>query len=398
MPKMCYIMPIRLPTEKAHGLQIVQNCEAFADAGYTVELWVARRWQTADLRAVDDVFEHYGIRENFTIRHLPTLDLMPLDRFSKRLSRPLFFVMLATFLLSVILRALFTRAEVFFSRDASTLFLLSWLKPKHQLAYEAHAYSKSGRGAWLQSQVVRRVGSVIAITPKLREDLIDYGAEPARVIVAHDGIRAERFTDLPSQAEARQELGWSQDAFIVGYVGRLHTMGMDKGVGTLISAVKQVDTVTLALVGGPDETAESHYQAWVQSGETEDRFIKVGQVSPKVIPLYLRAFDVCVMPRPWLEHYAYYTSALKLFEYLASGRALIATDLPAVVHVVTHGETAWIIPPSDVDALAEAIRHLQADDELREQLGKHGYELVMQEYTWATRAERILQLIQSASA
>ncbi len=398
MPKLCYIMPIRLPTEKAHGLQIVQNCEAFADAGYTVELWVARRWQTADLRAVDDVFEHYGIRENFRIRHLPTLDLMPLDRLSKHLSRPLFFVMLATFLLSVIIRTLFSRADVYFSRDASTLSVLSGFKPKHQLAYEAHAYSQIGRGAWLQSQVVRRVGSVIAITPKLRENLIAYGADPAHTIVAHDGIRAERFADLPSKTEAREQLGWSQEAFIVGYVGRLHTMGMDKGIGTLISAIKQVEGVTLAIVGGPDETATAHYLAWVQSGEDKDRFIKVGQVSPKVIPIYLRAFDVCVMPRPWLEHYAYYTSALKLFEYLASGRALIASDLPAVVDVVTHGETAWIVPPSDVEALAESIRHLQGNDKLREQLGKNGYELVMRDYTWATRAERILQLIQSVSS
>ena len=54
MPKLLYISLMRLPTEKAHGLQIMQNCEAFADAGCDVTLWVARRWNTREMRAVAD--------------------------------------------------------------------------------------------------------------------------------------------------------------------------------------------------------------------------------------------------------------------------------------------------------------------------------------------------------
>ena len=56
MPKLLYISLMRLPTEKAHGLQIMQNCEAFADAGCDLTLWVARRWNTHEMRAIDDPF------------------------------------------------------------------------------------------------------------------------------------------------------------------------------------------------------------------------------------------------------------------------------------------------------------------------------------------------------
>ena len=80
MPKLLYISLMRLPTEKAHGLQIMQNCEAFADAGCDVRLWVARRWNSREMRAIADPFQYYGIRPNFSVRRIPCLDLFRSSR------------------------------------------------------------------------------------------------------------------------------------------------------------------------------------------------------------------------------------------------------------------------------------------------------------------------------
>ena len=78
MPKLLYISLMRLPTERAHGLQIMQNCEAFAEAGCEVTLWVARRWNTREMRRVRDPYSYYGVDRNFSIRRIPCLDLFPL--------------------------------------------------------------------------------------------------------------------------------------------------------------------------------------------------------------------------------------------------------------------------------------------------------------------------------
>ena len=78
MPKLLYISLMRLPTERAHGLQIMQNCEAFAEAGCEVTLWVARRWNTRQMRRVRDPYSYYGVDRNFSIRRIPCLDLFPL--------------------------------------------------------------------------------------------------------------------------------------------------------------------------------------------------------------------------------------------------------------------------------------------------------------------------------
>jgi len=289
--------------------------------------------------AVKDVWAHYGVRQNFHVWRLPCLDLMPLVSADGRASQVLFYVQALTYTLTVLVAALFTYADIYYSRDTFSLFALSFIKPRKSLAYEAHMLARGRGGRWIQRQVVARVGTVIPITGKLREDLQPHPPTPSpftergsktKFLVAHDGIRKERFDHVPSQAEARAQIGWPQEAFIVGYVGRLQTLSADKGVGTLVEALAQVGNVALGLVGGPDDMAEALRQHWSQIGLNMDNFLYAGQVAPDKVPLYLAALDVCGIPLPWTTHFAYYTSPMKLFEYMASGRAIIASNLPAL--------------------------------------------------------------------
>lgn len=398
MKRLLYIANMRFPTEKAHGLQISQNCEAFADVGLRVTLWAARRWNTSAMRAVGDPWRYYNVKRNFAVRRIPCIDLMPLAaEQNNAFSRLIFLLQASSFTLAALIGALFARADVYYSRDAFTLLLLSLVKPRRALAYEAHRRMNSLGGKRLQRAVVRRVGTIIPVTPQLGRDLIDLGANPACVHVAHDGIRRERFAHAPDQAAARREIGWPAEAFIVGYVGRLHTMSMDKGVGTLVEALRQVEGASLALVGGPDDIAETLRRQWLAAGLPESRFLYAGHVPPERVPLYLSAFDVCAMPFPWTEHFAYHASPIKLFEYMASRRAIVASDLPAFADVVQHEESALLVPPSDVDALAGAIARLRHDPALRARLAACAYTRVMDDYTWDVRVAAILQKILSAT-
>jgi|FLYN01.1.fsa_nt_gi glycosyltransferase involved in cell wall biosynthesis len=385
-----YIANARIPTEKAHGLQIIQNCEAFADTGVDVTLWAARRINTPEMRAIGDPWEYYGVKRNFALRYLPCLDLLSV---APSAFQPLAFVLqLSTFTLAALLLSLFAQADIYYSRDPLVLWALSFIKPRRTLAYEAHRLS-SGRGRWLQGQVVRGVGTVIAVTPQLADDLIALGADAKDVLVAHDGVRRERFANAPTQAEARRIIGWPQDVFIVGYVGRLHTLSMDKGLATLIEALRQVEGAALALVGGPDDMAAALRQHWVSLGLDESRFLCAGHVPPERVPWYLSAFDVCAMPHPWTAHFAHHTSPIKLFEYMAARRAIVASDLPGWSDVVQDGETVLLVPPGDPNALAAALKRLRDDPALRERLAVRAYERVMERYTWEARARAILARI-----
>lgn len=392
MTRLLYIANARIPTEKAHGLQIVQNCEALADAGAQVTLWAARRQNTPELRAVRDPWAHYGVKRNFDLKRVPCIDLQsPVTDRNVVLRRGAFFLQYATYLIALIVWLLKTPADVIYTRDLPAALLAILLRPRSQVGYEPHRLSKSGIGGWLQAQAARCASAVFPVTPHLAAELIQRGANPARVQVAHDGIRQARFENLPDQHAARMQIGWPAEAFIVGYIGRLHTMSMDKGVGTLVEALRQVDGAALALVGGPDEMAHRLREQWLADGLPAERFLYAGQVKPDAVPLYLSAFDVCAMPFPFTQHFAYYASPIKLFEYMASGRAIVASELPSTADVVRDGESALLVPPGDAGALAAAIMRLRDDPALRQKLAANARALVLAHYTWDARAGMILE-------
>ena len=141
MPKLLYISLMRLPTEKAHGLQIMENCAAFAAAGSEVTLWVARRWNRPELRKARDPFAFYGLPPTFTVRRIPCIDIFPLfppDSIGARLA---FYVLLLSYAFVSGVLLLFMRADIYYSRDEFILALLSQLKAKRKIAYEVHLFA-----------------------------------------------------------------------------------------------------------------------------------------------------------------------------------------------------------------------------------------------------------------
>ncbi len=395
MPSLLYLSLMRFPTEKAHGLQIAQNCEAFAQAGWKVALWVSGRANTPAMRAAAaDPFAFYGVAHAFDVARLPVLDLMPYTRGT--LERLAFYLVTLSYLLMMCLRLPFARADCYYTRDEWVALVLTWLKPRQRVAYEAHQFKTGRVGAWLQRTVCRRVGSVIAVTHPLADDLIARGVDPQAVIVAHDAVRTARFAVLPSRQEARAALGWPQDAYIVGYMGRLSTLNMEKGVGALVDALAQVAGASLAIIGGPDEAADAYRQQWSAHGLPAERFLYLDSVPPAQVPACLRAFDVAVIPFPAQPHYARYASPLKLFEYMAAGLAIVASDLPSYADVLRHGENALLTPPADVAALRDALCQLRDDPALRAQLAAAAQQQAMRHHTWQARAAHILAHVRAA--
>lgn len=396
MPRLLYFSFMRFPNEKAHSLQIVQNCEAFAAVGYDVTLFVSARFNTPQMRAIHDPYTHYGVAPVFRIRRLPVLDLMPVLR--GRLERIAFPVVQASYVLALLLLLPFLRAEVYYTRDEWIALVLALFRKRSQVVYEAHIFSQTSRGARLQRAVCQRAGSVIAITPHLAQDLVaQRGAAADKVLIAHDGIRQARFAVLPTRQQARQRLGWPQDRFIVGFVGRLQMLNMDKGISTLIEAINQVGNTWLAIVGGPDDIAESYRAQWLALGLPPEGFLYAGSVPPDAVPLYLAAFDVCAMPHPATRQFAHYTSPLKLFEYMASGTAIIASDLPGWADVLTHDTNALLAAPGHAADLAAGLRRLRDDAHLRERLGTRAREDAFAHYTWEQRARAVQRHLQRFS-
>ena len=388
--KVYYATTARLPTVHAHGQQIVENCAAFAAAGADVTLVIADRGDVSGFRSRIDPRDHYGVPSTFALDRAFCLE----PRWQSRFLQPTAFrIMTATFgfgLLAALRRC--APNAVVYSRDPLPLVILSLALPAHRLVYEAHQLPMSRKGRALFAACVRRVGLVVAVTDQIAAAARVAGAHVA--MVARDGYRADRYDTLPSRGSARRELGLPEGEFLIGYVGRLHTMGMAKGVEQLLDAVARLpeSPVTVAVVGGPADHVEALRRRWRRLGQPDHRLVAPGQVASERVPLWLAALDVGAIPFPVTPHFARCASPLKMFEYLAAGLPIVASNLPALAEVLVDGESALLTPPEDVEALTAALDRLRRDPVLRATLAA-GARRAAGDHTWTNRARNILDAI-----
>jgi len=310
---------------------------------------------------------------------------------------------MAQYLIRLALRLGREQDGVIFSRDPVLLLALALLWPRRaaRMAFEAHTFPSSRVGTSIRRALARRAGLVVALTGHLaeRHRALD---GVGRVITAHDGVRLGRFAGMPDRASARRDLGWLEDAFIVGYLGRFVSglEGMGKGLETLAEAAlllhREDASTRLVLVGGPALALDPVRARLEALGAPPGFLIAPGEVTPAQVPTCLRAFDVCTIPSPWNDFYAYYTSPLKLFEYMAAERAIVASDLPSTVEVIRDGDNGLLVPPDDAPALASALRRLRDDPALRARLGEQASRDV-RTYTWEARARLILDQLAAQS-
>lgn len=393
LEKLVYLTSARLPTEKAHGLQIMKMCEAFADNGVEVTLVYPHRHQSPELAGQGDPFSFYGVRRVFEAKRVGCLDLRSL----KRISESLWFWTVDFTATANLLRQSrrFRNAGdvTFYGRDPLTTLvgLAVFRRLPTRWAFEAHRPPTSSR-------VSRRLGSadaLVVLTEGLERAFVTAGVPPERVHVAPDGVDLTSFTEDRDRNGCRRELGLPVDATIVGYVGRFQTMGEEKGISELIAAMgdERLEEMTLVCVGGPLNAVPRYLEIARAHGVAEQRLAFFDRVPHRDVPRWIRAFDIAAMPFPNTAHYAESMSPMKLFEYMALGAPILATELPSVQEVLRHDDNAWLVEPGSPLALASGLSHLLENRDVAERLGRKARDDVSA-YTWDVRAKKILTALE----
>ncbi len=376
--KLIYIANARLPTEKAHGIQIMKMCQAFSLAEVEVELIVPWRFN----KIKKDPFDYYGIKKNFKIKTLPSIDLIPLG-----LSKIGFWIQSITFATSVFFYLIFKKVDIIYSRDLFSLWFLSFFRKN--LVYEAHTFPQH---LFLYRRIFKKAKMIIVITQKLKELFIQQGVISDKILVAPDGVDLKDFNIKESQEECRRKLNLPLDKKIIGYVGQLKTMGMEKGIENLVRVLEKLKknnySTILCLVGGLESDIKQ-YKRLASRIKVDSKIIFIGQVKYFLVPYYLKSFDMCVMPFPWTKHFACYMSPIKMFEYMASKRPIITSDLPSIKEILNENN-AILVKPDNPKELAEGIKKALQDPQLSAKISNQAFGDA-QEYTWQKRAENILE-------
>lgn len=394
--RLIYIINARLPTEKAHGYQICKMCEAFALNGVEVRLFHPYRKQHDPKLVASTVFDYYGVQPIFEVRTLPNWDIVPLNLLiPDQWFAPIFFTHALLWGLYAARVVRQERADFYYTRDS---YIAYWLvRFGLSTIYEAHGVPKRGQ-RWLLKWIACRpaLRLVIVLTSFIKQQFIEMGFPAEKVIVLADSVDLSLFETLPSKEECRHRLGLPLDRPIVGYIGRFRTLGMEKGIPELIEAMSFLSSLNgreslLLCVGGPMDVVPAYLKRARRIGVLKHRLKFVNRVPNVEVPYWIQACDVVTVPWPWIEFLAYFASPLKLFEYMAAGMPIVATDVPSIREVLRHGENGWLVTPGDAKALAEGIRSLLEHPELAAQLAAQAKREAVR-YTWKERAATILRL------
>jgi glycosyltransferase involved in cell wall biosynthesis len=386
-----YFANVRLPSERANAIQIVNMCAAFAALGEEVELCYPRRYNRFASSHLS-LFEHYGVPGTFETRKLFSLDFI--DLLPVALQHPAFRLQSFTFGLRAVREMKKSPEAIHYIRDNATLALAAYFLPeraRRRLFYEAHDFPGRPRSIRALVRAVKNSGGVVAITRGLKARFEEAGLDEAHIHVAPDGVDLDRFSGLPDRATARTRLGLSREDNLAVYTGQLFPW---KGVDTLAEAAKHLPECRILFVGGRERDRKRLKNKTDRFG-CKDRVLFREQVPPDQIPYYLRAADLLVLPNS--ARYpisSFYTSPLKLFEYMASDRPIVATDLPSLREVLTHEENALLVRPDDGSALAGAMKRLLTDDALGDRLTSRALRNVAQ-FTWKERASGIGRFIRT---
>lgn len=374
--KIYYIANARMPTEKAHGIQLAKMCEAFVEQGVDLELVVPKR-----KTAAGSLKDFYGLRVDITVKKLPVLDWYTSGRVG-------FFLGSLSFAFGYFFylwgKRLIGEKFIIYMTDIDqfSFFLIPFIGVPYFC--EIHDAKKK---RIMFTMLFRFAHGIITINNIIKKELSDvFNIAPDTIIIHPNGIDMSMFAMLPSRRGARNTLGISDDKSIVLYVGKFYEW---KGMDDMIKAARLVEKeVDLYGVGG------NAHELMRVSGEKEipASLYCTGHRPFMEIPTWLAAADILLLLGTKKNNYSYlHTSPMKCFEYMASKRPIIASATPANQDILHKGEALFYESDNPND-LAEKIRYAFMHKDEMDTYSARAYEKV-KTFSWDMRSRGIIEFI-----
>lgn len=218
----------------------------------------------------------------------------------------------------------------------------------------------------------------------------ELGLPEEKLVVAHNGVDLEQFQNIPSKSEARKKLNLPVNKKIVCYSGNMYR---GRGIDLLIRVSSRLQDVLFLIVGGLESDINIYRD--IANEKKLENFKFVGFVPHNIVPLYLFSADALVIPYTSDmtiqdgTNAIGFTSPLKLFEFMASCRPIVATNLPAISEILSDKINALLVGPDSADSLFEGIKRVLEDEALAEKISLQSASDV-KNYTWEERVKKIL--------
>lgn len=370
-----YITNVRIPTTRAQGYAIMKMCSEFSKAGVETVLSVPARGNNKNKQ---DPFLYYKIDKTFEIKKIPSTDFLGLTSVFGKI---FYWIDIFSFLIALKFKVKILPDDVIYTRDFMTTLFFS---RKDNIVLELHDISSVN---FLFKKALKKAKIFFVLNNNLKSDLVSLGVSPDKIFISPSGVDLKDFDIKESKEELRKNLDLPTDKKIITYAGQFYKW---KGVDTLAETAKLLPEDEFVFIGG----AEPEFSAFKKRyGNLKNIIIRPFQERSLVVE-YLKASDVLVLPNSGKSKISSrYTSPLKLFEYMASKRPVVSSDLPSTREVLGE-DSAFFTKADDPQDFALVIKKALSDSTLADKIALNAYERVGQ-FSWDKRAQWILEKMQT---
>lgn len=375
--KLVYLSQGNIPSRWAHTVQAMKMAEALSALASDFRLVTQAHW----IRLLAPRFDFetwYGIRRPFRIVRLPALRASA-RRLAERVYDRRFDRMAAWYASRLRPDWVYTR-----SPHAGALCVARGLRT----IVETHGSEHDpAMRRLLRTADDSHLAALVTVSDVLKDAYRRAGIAESRILVWPDAVEPAQFAVTEDRAALRRRLNLPDPAVVALYAGHFYPY---KGVDAIVEAASLAPEVQFVLVGGwPDDIARLRGAA-----ATRPNLHVVGFVANADVPAWLAAADMLLLPNSARYPEARTTSPLKLFEYMAARRPIIASAIPALEGLLRNESNALVVPADSPSALAAAVRRLAADAALPARLAETAWNDV-QAHTWSRRAAAVLDFAAS---
>jgi glycosyltransferase involved in cell wall biosynthesis len=363
-------------------------CEALAALGHSVTLMHPWRRQVDPAQKSTPIQEYYGVESSFRIVTLFNLDHLVIQKWMPKLVfRGLSVIASFFYEIRLARKAKSEKPDLIYSRDATPFAAYRVANSGARTILEFHSLP-SGITRFFLKRAVNQSNtiSIMAVTASLAKELEGL-LQIEHVGVLHDGVRLKDF--IPEATEIMEPSNSnSQTQPTIMYTG---SFGRGKGVDTFIGAARKMPDSKFVVVGGSPNDPD-FFGGYKTDAPRNVEF--AGYVSPPGVPAQLSKADVLILPISGRDmQSSHRTSPMKLFEYMAAGKPIVAARVSAIREVLEDGKTGLFFEPDSADSLVETLTRLLSDPELGRQLGLAAAGEA-HNYGWEQRAGKVVETVE----
>jgi len=364
--KIMYIANSPMPSRSANSIHIIKMCESFTKAGLEIILVVPKTLKIVSSKV--DIFNFYGINSKFKIRKIFTLPGRGM----------------AVFYLLAMFYSAFKGPDVIYTRQIEAAVLSSISHTKFILEMHDCLIDRFDKFFFKRIAGNKYFLKLILISNNLKTKFIEYGFNDKKIKVLPDAVDINIFINKEKQLHQRKRIGYGGHLF------------KGRGVETIETLASSMADLDFYLWGGTEDLINY----WKNRTKNIKNIYFKGFVKNTVLAEELVNCDILVMP--YQKEVAVFgnkgntvewMSPMKMFEYMATGRPIVASNLPVIGEILRNGYNAILVTCNDVKEWESAIKRLVDNPEFAEIIGANARRDVVKKYTWDIRAKEILEVL-----